>query len=125
MPYSPHQTPTPDSAIPCRHVTLPTARRQRSGRQRPFVRGPLDLDELAAASAAHPRGLGMLLALRYRRDVTGKDWVTPPAKVLEGFGLDRSARSRVLKALEAAGLVEVQRRPGRPPLVRLRPRDPA
>ncbi len=39
------------------------------------------------------------------------------SKMLEGFSVDRHAKSRVLAALEAAGLIRVERRPRKNPLV--------
>ena len=109
----------PDAAIPAERVELRTGA-ARTERQVPFVKGPL-LDLLFAARAAHPRGIEMLLALKSKADASRRDWVTPPRGVLDGFGFDSSTRSRTIAALaERAGLIEVRRRQGRPPLVRLK-----
>jgi DNA-binding transcriptional ArsR family regulator len=66
----------------------------------------------------------MLLALKYKTDTLRQPWVKPPAAVLRLLGVDKDARSRAIAALERAGLVQVQRRKGRPPLVRLVPWAP-
>jgi len=43
--------------------------------------------------------------------------VALPNKQLSAFGVDRDAKRRGLAALEAAGLVTVERKPGRNPIV--------
>lgn len=108
----------PDAAVPCERVPLAAAGAGPRRRAR-FVKGPVYLDDVAAASAAHPRGVEMLLALKYKADVAGAAWAVPPRDVLDLLGFDSAARSRALAALERAGLAELRRRPGRPPLVRL------
>jgi len=77
-----------------------------------------------AVKAGHPQALPVLLALRYKTDTLRQPWVKPPAAVLRLLGVDKDARSRAIAALERAGLVEVRRRRGRPPLVRLVPWAP-
>jgi DNA-binding transcriptional ArsR family regulator len=113
----------PDSMIPVRVVSSPRGERRRPTRDRPgFVKGPLPLEWIVAATrCASGKGLPMLLALKAKADASREDWVKPPAAVLNSLGFDRAARSRTISALEKAGLIEVQRRKGRPPLVRLLP----
>jgi hypothetical protein len=84
------------------------------------VKGPLPIGWIAAAlRSGDSRALPVLLALKYEADASRENWIKPPAMVLQDLGIDRMARSRAIVALERAGLIEVQRRPGRPPLVRL------
>ena len=114
----------PDALIPARKVDTsgPEQRARAAGRGARFIKGPLSLDWLAlAVKAGHPLALAVLLALKHKADVLRQPWVKPPAAVLRLFGVDKDGRSRAIAALERAGLVEVRRRKGRPPLVRLLP----
>lgn len=114
----------PDALIPVRKVEPlgREGRRRQEKRDTQFVKGPLPLGWLAAvAQTGHPKAWAVLMALRYKADVTREAWVKPPPAALAMFGIDKDARSRALAALEQAGLVEVQRRKGRPPLVRVLP----
>ena len=63
----------------------------------------------------------MFLALRFKTDAGGEPWVKPPFRTLVEWGFSADDRSRAIRALERAGLIEVHRRKGRPPLVRLLP----
>lgn len=69
------------------------------------------------------KALHYALAVKFQSDVQGTPYVKPPASLLRGFGLDRKLCSRVLLALERAGLIEVRRSPGRTAQVKLL--DPA
>jgi hypothetical protein len=60
----------------------------------------------------------MILAL-HRARVTGSKWVTLPQPVMDEWGVDRSAKSKALTDLARAGLVEVDRAPGRTARVRV------
>jgi hypothetical protein len=103
----------------------PADRARAARRGARFIKGPLPLGWLAAAAkAGHPLALPVLLALKHKTDVVRQEWVKPPASVLRLFGVDKDGRSRAIAALERAGLVEVRRRRGRPPLVRLLPWRP-
>ena len=74
----------------------------------------------AAVRCGDSRALPVLLALKAKADADRETWVKPPATMLQALGIERMARSRAIAALERAGLIEVQRRPGRPPLVQPR-----
>ena len=114
----------PDALIPARKVDTsnPGDRARAAGREARFIKGPLPLGWVAAATrAGHPLALPVLLALKHKADTRRQPWVKPPATVLRLFGVDKDGRSRAIAALERAGLVEVRRRKGRPPLVRLLP----
>src|SRR3954451_6743016 len=117
----------PDALIPVRPLgsSGPEGRARAARREAQFIKGPLPLGWVAkAARAEHPHALPVLLALKYKTDTLRQPWVKPPAAVLRLFGVDRAARSGAIAALERAGLVQVQRRRGRPPLVRLVPWAP-
>jgi DNA-binding transcriptional ArsR family regulator len=114
----------PDALIPARKVDTsdPGDRAGAAKREARFIKGPLPIGWLAAATrAGHPLALPVLLALKHKADLLRQEWVKPPASVLRLFGVDKDGRSRAIAALERAGLVEVRRRKGRPPLVRLLP----
>ena len=117
----------PDALIPVRPLgsSGPEGRARAARREAQFIKGPLPLGWLAkAARAGHPQALPVLLALKYKTDTLRQPWVKPPATVLRLLGVDKDARSRAIAALERAGLVQVQRRRGRRPLVRLVPWAP-
>ena len=109
----------PDSLIP---VTVVEGGARSASSRLGFVKGPLRLDWLAAvADSGHSKALLVALAIKAQADRRHETWVTPPPGVLNDFGVSRVDRSRSIAALEKAGLLEVQRRAGRPPLVRLVP----
>src|SRR4051794_26696832 len=117
----------PDALIPVRKLDTsgPDGRARAGKREAQFIKGPLPLGWIAtAAKAGHPLALPVLLALKYKADTLRQPWVKPPAAVLRLLGVDKDARSRAIAALERTGLVQVQRRKGRPPLVRLVPWAP-
>jgi hypothetical protein len=114
----------PDVLIPARKVDTsgPADRARAATREARFIKGPLPLGWVAAAArAGHPLALPVLLALKHKADTLRQPWVKPPAAVLRLLGVDKDGRSRAIAALERAGLIEVRRRKGRPPLVRLLP----
>ena len=114
----------PDALIPARKVDTsdPGDRARAARREARFIKGPLPLGWVAAAiKAGHPLALPVLLALKHKADTLRQPWVRPPAAVLRLFGVDKDGRSRAIAALERAGMVEVRRRKGRPPLLRLVP----
>jgi hypothetical protein len=111
----------PDAAIPVRKIGAED-RRHQTGQATRFVKGPLALDWIgAAARSGHAKAPLMLLALRFKADASREHWVKPPFRVLTEWGFSADDRSRAIRALERAGLAEVHRRKGRPPLVRLLP----
>jgi hypothetical protein len=58
--------------------------------------------------------------LRMQTKIEGEAWLTPRLSFLAEAGLsDRKARGRAVAELEQAGLVEVRRRAGKLPLLRL------
>src|SRR3954453_14939494 len=117
----------PDALIPVRPLGSygPEGRARAAKREAQFIKGPLPLGWVAkAARAGHPLALPVLLALKYKTDTLRQPWVKPPAAVLHLLGVDKDARSRAIAALERAGLIQVQRRRGGPPLVRLVPWAP-
>lgn len=87
-----------------------------------FLRGPIPMKWLSAASKASGRGSGLkvALALWYLSGLNGQSHtVKLQTAALRFLGVDRHAAYRGLKVLEDAGLVRVQRHPGRTPVVTL------
>ncbi len=113
----------PDRLIPTRMVMRERAMAPQAARYRSkFVKGPLPMGWIGAAiRCGDSKALPVLLALKAKADATRQTWVKPPAAILQDLGIDRMARSRAIAALERAGLIEVRRRRGRPPLVSLMP----
>jgi hypothetical protein len=113
----------PDSRVPIRLVSGSGPGKARpSPAQRSYLKGPIPLDWLVAVTrCGHSKALQVALAFKLQTDRRREAWVKPPSQVLNDFGVSKMDLSRCTKALEQAGLLEVQRRTGRPPLVRLVP----
>ena len=82
------------------------------------------LSEIQAAVSrlSTARALGLWLTIRAQMKMEGKEWVRVRTHLLEGIDLGSTwARSRAYAELERAGLIEVRRRKGYAPLVRLVP----
>jgi hypothetical protein len=86
-----------------------------------FLRGPIPLDALAAASLLPGKALAVLLLVHHRAAVTGSDGVTLPKGLLGRFGVSRDAKARALQALEQASLIAVEREMGRTSRITLLP----
>ncbi len=83
---------------------------------------PLPEIQAAVSRLSTARALGLWLTIRAQMKMEGKEWVRVRTHLLEGIGLGTTwARSRAYAELERAGLIEVRRRKGYAPLVRLVP----
>ena len=104
-----------------RPVDTPTVarlKRARANRKRGrFLKGPIPVPVLQELTDTP---LKVYLLLRHRRDLVGATAVTVPTPELRAWHLTRQAYYRALDQLEAAGLIVVERRPGRPIRVTLR-----
>jgi hypothetical protein len=106
----------PDWQIPVIRID-PVRNERRSGL---FIKGPIPVAQIAAAIASgHAKAPLMLLAVKFRSDTEQAGWVKLPATLLSDWRFSATDRSRSVASLERAGLLEVQRRKGRPPLVRM------
>ena len=86
--------------------------------QAEFIKGPIPLAWLSAAAELPGKAaLAIGLALWFERGRRKSDEVLLTAAICERFGLDRKGKYRGLAALEEAGLVAVERRPNRNPVV--------
>lgn len=91
--------------------------RRRRGR---FLKGPVPLDWIGAAASLPGKALAVAMALRYQQGLRRSDTVRLTSARLRPFGIDRQAARRGLIQLETAGLVQVERHPGRAALVTIR-----
>ena len=82
-----------------------------------FVKGPIPLPWLEIAARLPGKSIHAGIALWYVAGLTRSRLV--PLSNIAGlrFGLDRNAKYRALKWLEGAGLVAVERKLGRAPLI--------
>jgi hypothetical protein len=98
-----------------RHEDIGRLLRLRKGEH--FLKGPVPLRWLEAAARLPGRSLHAGLALWYIAGLTRSPSV--PLSNISGdkFGLDRNAKYRALGWLEKAGLVTVERKLGRAPVV--------
>lgn len=82
-----------------------------------FLKGPIPLVWLETAARLPGRSLHAGLALWYAAGLTRSAIV--PLSNISGFrfGLDRNAKYRALEWLEGAGLIKVERKLGRAPVV--------
>jgi hypothetical protein len=83
-----------------------------------FLKGPIPWSWLLKTMVLPGRALHVALVLWFRAGLAGNGVVSVN---LSRLPVDRSAASRGLAALEAAGLIAVRRRPGRKPLVTILP----
>src|SRR4051794_16294621 len=102
-------------------------RTRKASRDRLFIPSTA-WPELAAVVAAgvSGRSVGLWLAIRMQAKLEGNEWVRVRTHLRESLGFtNRAAHSRAVTELERAGLIEVRRRKGYAPLVRLLPRRAA
>ena len=85
-----------------------------------FLKGPIPLEWLCAASQQPGKALGVGVAAWFLAGCTGKPTVSIGNELCKKFGIDRFAKRRGLDALASAGLVETQHQRGRNPRVTLR-----
>ena len=117
-PLDPDRLRLPDSAwkLPAKRKRLP---RHRAGET--FLRGPIPLDWLHQACLLPGKAVAVALALWFKAGMSKGQFAVPIAltrTLLRQFGVkDRRTSARALEAMESAGLVSVDRHPGRSPRV--------
>jgi len=110
-----------DDQIPIVKIETGTARKRRNVREKLYIPTML-VQELAplARSKVPGRAMALWLVVHMQTTIKGRAWVRVPTHLREALGLScRRAHSRAVLELEAAGFLEVRRRPGCAPLVRL------
>jgi DNA-binding transcriptional ArsR family regulator len=108
------------TALAIDRQSLLSARRHRSPavrRRGQFLRGPISMTWLEKAAKLPGRALHVALAIRHQSALERSSKVALSNKHCVGLGVDRDAKRRALTVLEAAGLVILERKPGRNPVV--------
>jgi DNA-binding MarR family transcriptional regulator len=83
-----------------------------------FLKGPIPLDWLGRASKLPGKApLATAIAIMFEVGRRRSPQVTLTTAILDRFGVNRKAKYRGLKQLEKAGLIKVDRRPRRNPVV--------
>jgi hypothetical protein len=83
----------------------------RNGNQ--FLKGPIPWNWIIRASGLPGQALLLGLCLWRLKGATRRDTIALSNAELVPFGIDRSAKSRAVAVLETAGLIKVDRKPGR------------
>src|SRR5262245_2901395 len=90
-------------------AALRQAMQRRNAR---FLKGPIPMRDIAAASRLPGKALTVFLAIRHRADLTHSIAVKLPARLMGDLGVSKDAKARALRQLEAMGLITVQRKRG-------------
>ncbi len=102
------------AAVEVETGALREAKRRYTGR---FLKGPVPMRDIAAASRLPGKALAVFLAVRHRADLTRSAAVKLPTSLMRELGVSKDAKARALHQLEAAGLVTVERKRGRSPVI--------
>ena len=112
-PLNPKRLALPESKAKPTTSTAPP--RHKPGEK--FLKGPIPWAWLAKAAHQSGKALHVAIALWFLAGVKRKRTVALSGAVLRTLGVNRHSGYRGLAALEQAGLVSVERHPGRNPLV--------
>lgn len=83
-----------------------------------FIRGPLPLEWVMRAAALSRKSLHVALAIRFREGLEGRAIALKLCRSdMERFSVGRTAGFNALRELEAAGLIQVERKRGACPRV--------
>ncbi len=96
---------------------FPSVPRARKGQH--FIKGPIPLTWLMAASHLPGRAVNMGLLIWYRVGLEGKNRVQITRKISHLMGMKKDTAARALYALERAGLIKIARPRGSAPVVTL------
>jgi len=86
---------------------------------RPFIRGPIPIDWIAAAAGLPGKTLNTALALWWLSGMKNHNEVKMSKQALTYFDVSEDAYRDALSRLEQARLVDVRRRPGQRALVKI------
>lgn len=104
-------------------TVVPYRLNRRTGEYEPvppkqlFIKGPIPLDWITTANSLPGKAGAVGLGLWFLKGVTCSNVVKVTSQVEQIAGCSRKAVYAALEALEAAGLVQVQKSPGRRPIV--------
>lgn len=102
----------PDDQIPCKKITPAKAGKLKRGR--PFIKGPISLEWISAAAHLPGKAINVALALSWLSGLNkSKEKLKLTNKAYELFNVSRPTALKALNSLEDAGLVKVERGPGR------------
>jgi hypothetical protein len=121
--YDPDLLRLRDEDIPTAKVETNPEKKRRRARKGLFLPATA-LAEIQAATSrlSTARALGLWLTIRTQTKMEGTECVRARTHIFEAVGLGTTwARSRAYAELERAELIEVRRRKGYAPLVRLMP----
>ena len=82
-----------------------------------FIKGPIPLGWITKAASVEGKTLHVAIALWFLAGLKRSRQVALSQSTLRLFGVSRQASYRALSRLESAGLVSVDRHPGRNPIV--------
>jgi hypothetical protein len=119
--YDPETLRLGPDEIPTVKIGTGVRNKRKANRDRLFIPSTA-WPELAAVVAAgvSGRSVGLWLAIRMQAKLEGCEWVRVRTHLRASLGFtNRAAHSRAVTELVRAGLIEVRRRPGYAPLVRL------
>ena len=102
----------PDAALPTLAGGAPRGK-LRDG----FVKGPIPLPWITRAAGLPGKALAIGVALWYWSGVKCTNKFGTSSTLWKKFGISRQASYKGLKALEEAGLIDVERSPGKNPIV--------
>ena len=98
-------------------ATIHRLPRPRAGEK--FLKGPIPLDWLSTAARLPGKSLHVALSIWLTASMSRSATVPLSNMAALAFGLDRNAKYRALQWLEEAGLISVERKLGRSPVVTL------
>ena len=122
--YDPDRLRLRDEDGPAIKAETSAAGKRKAARNRLFIPSTAWPEFVAVVAAGMPgRAVGLWVAIRMQAKLDGEEWVRVRTHLRESLGFNnRAAHSRAVTELERAGLIEVLRRKGNAPLVRLVPR---
>jgi len=82
-----------------------------------FIKGPIPLEWLLTASKLPGKSLEISMVLWFLKGVTKNHTVKLSGKLVRSFGVSRSTLYRGLAEMENAGLISIQRKKSRSPMV--------
>ncbi len=89
-----------------------------------FLKGPIPLPWLETAARLPGKSIHASVAIWYAAGLTRSRSVALSNVAGLRFGLDRNAKYRALQWLESAGLIAVERKLGRAPVIKILNREP-
>ena len=98
-------------------ITIELPRPQRGEK---FVRGPIPLDWIKAAIPCGRKSINVVLALWYLAGFNRSNPIKLTPATLLDFGVSAESARSILKRFEQVGLVSVDRKRGRSPIVTIR-----